>query len=277
MTPLTIISGVGLIAALGVIAFILLRKVPQLRLVDPMTAPDRRDQALKKDLMRQRLERESAEHLATLSAAAQKPWEMVRDAFRRAAGRLVALERKYVENQRFGGVASAEVVAALMGDAEKLEREGEYEQAEKKLVEAITLSPKHVPAYLALGALYQDMKQPAEAKESYAFAAKLNPRDIAALSALGQMAEDEEDHEQAFTWYGKARAVQPNNPKLLDAFIRTAIAAEKNDVAQEALQVLRDVNPENGKIEEYARELGVETFETKKRPVRAAKTKKETK
>ena len=245
-----------LIALLGLAVLILgilvIRKFPQLRVVDPSTSRANRSQALKYELLRQRLARESGKRLATVTGVATGPLRAIQNVVRGTAARLQALERSYSARQKapHAAVSHAEL-RGLIDEGRKLAEQERYDAAEKKFVEVLSIDPKNKDAYEDIGRMYMRMKELAQAKEAFKHLLKLSRDDASALVSLGEIALMEDEITQAYTYFSRAKNISPNNPRYLDYFIDAAI--RKADVleATMALDHLRSVNPENKKIEQF--------------------------
>lgn len=234
------------------------KKLPQLRIVDPKSAPEAKSRELKNELIRQRLTRVSSKHTGVLRKKVINPvFEFIQTTFRKLAGKLTAAERRYQEKKRkdIGGKLDAETVKELMAEAKRLTEEELWERAEKKYIEIISSDPKYAPAYEYLGRLYFAKKDFPLAKETFEFLAKLSPKDASVTASLGEVAEELKDFTLAFEYYKKAVKLSPKNPKYLDFLIGTAIELKDRKEAQSALLQLKRVNPENRKIEQFEEEI----------------------
>lgn len=256
-----------LIISLGVLAWLGLRKLPQIRVVDPASSREAKSKEVKYAILTKRLERMGSEKAESLKRDVLVPFgASIQNAVRRAAGKLTALERRYAERQR--GVAvvahNPEVLRELVGEAEKFIDEGRFDAAEKKLIEVVSHDPKNIPAYEHLGRLYLMNKDLPGARETFQFLIKLSPKDASVLASLGEVAEAEGKADEALKFYKEALGVSPHNPKYLDFYIDAAI--NSGDVAESmtTLDTLREVNPDNQKIVEFEERIS-ELRERKKK------------
>ncbi len=256
--PLTI----GLLSvaflSLVVVFVVAIRKVPQLRLVDPASSQEAKDKRRKRDLLRRRLERLGGEQVRGVATRVSPVWQALQSSVRSVAARLTAAERRYKTLQREGTQSvSKEDLERMVQDAEAKQKVGEYQAAEKLLIEVLSISPKHHDAYLAIADLYLEMKQYANAKEAYRFLLKMAPNDPDVLIGLGTVAEEEGDAKGALAFFGKVRDTSPNNPKYLDYYIEAAIAAGDVHEATLAVDKLREVNEDNKKISSFEERIDV--------------------
>lgn len=257
MAIIAVIAQILLVLSALSLVHLAYTKMPQIRLVDPLSSPERRDASMKHQLFAKRLERDTGQVAATVGGVLSMPWRLLRNAFRRFAGRLIALERRYEHSRRASGSKEERTNAAqaLVQEAEAILKKGDAVIAEKKLVEAVTLAPKFAPAYVALGYLYAEKRSLEEAKEAFSFAASLEKNDPTAPYALADMLDKAGRIAEALTWYKKALVIEPNSPRYLSSVIESALALKDVATAEDALTTLSEVNPQNKKIRDYAAAL----------------------
>jgi tetratricopeptide (TPR) repeat protein len=257
MALIAIISEVLIVGAALSLLHLAYSKLPQIRLVDPLSSSERREALIKRDLFAKRLEREAAQVTGLVGKVVGWPWQLVRDGFRRLAGRLTALERRYEHAKHSSGSKEDRLAAAqkLVDEALDLAKKGDAIVAEKKLVEAVTLAPKFAPAYLALGYLYEGKRSFEEAKEAFSFAASLAKTDPTAPFALAFMLEKADRLEEAQEWYQRTLLIEPKSPKFLTALLESALELRDIATAEDTLATLIEVNPQNKKIKTYTAQL----------------------
>lgn len=240
------VLGLGLLLLL----WIALRKLPQLRIVDPSTSREAKTKGLKYAILRKRFERLSGERADNVRKTLGGPFVWIQKKVRRTAAKLADIERSYAERQKKATKQkpNAQELRKMLEEARVLTDKQAYDAAEKKLVEILSLDPKNTDAYEYIGRLYIYTKNLENAKEAFRYLSKLAPHDASVLASLGEIATLENDLQGAFTYFSRAKNISPNNPKYLDFFIEAAI--KKNDVmeAELTLDHLREVNPDNQKI-----------------------------
>lgn len=250
---MTLIDGILTIVfviSLMVLLFIAVRKMPQVSLVDPLSSREAKVREKKKAMVQERVTRQ-AEEKAHLVWKNIRPFaRALQDGFRRFAGKLTALERRYLERQRQSVMDKVEL-RRMVDEAQKMMNAAQYDVAEKMLIAVVSHDPKNVPAYEILGRIYFTQKQYEEARETWEFLAKMSPKDASVFVALGEVFAAQGQEVKAFEYYSKARDISPNNPKYLDFFIHSAIAVRNFLEAQRAIDHLRQVNPDNKKIPEF--------------------------
>ncbi len=255
-----------LVVCVGIVVWLGVKKLPELRVVDPASSKEAKEKEIKQTILRKRLERIGGEHAAALKRNVFVPvGRGMQNAVRRMAGKLTAIERKYAERQKGGGekLHNPEVLRALVREAEELMDDERYEVAEKKLIEVVSHDPKNIPAYERLGHLYLQTKDFAGARETFQFLTRLSPKDASVLASLGEVADAEGRLEDAKGFYKQALDLSPKNPKYIDFYISAVIAVGDVHEATTALEHLREVNPDNQKIPEF--EETIEAIRVQKR------------
>lgn len=246
---ITIILSVLLGISLLILGWLIIRKLPQLKVVEPSSAKEAKTKELKQDILRQRLSRAAAGPLSSATSTALTPFRYFQGFVRGAAAKLRELERSYAEKEKGKKVKLEDAdIRLILDDAHTYMEEEKYEEAEKKLIELISIDPKKVEAYELLGRLYMVMKDFLNAKETFAHVLKLAPKDASILASLGEIADLEGDEKKSYEYFRKAKELSPNNPKYLDFYIQAAIENADFYEAEQALQKLEQVNPENQKI-----------------------------
>lgn len=244
------------LAALGYLIALALRKAPQLSIVDPMSSREAKSRERKHAILEERMTRQLQTHTQVFWRKILRPViKQAQDAFRRLAGKLTAIERRYAERQHGGGVMDATGLKKMIEDAKFALAHDRYDRAEEMLIAVVSHDPKNTEAYEVLGRMYLVQGQYNEAKESLEFLAKLSPKDPSVMVALGEVYEALGDKKTAFRFYEKGKEASPNNPKYLDFFIESAIEVGEFYEAQQGIDHLKQVNPENQKIETFEKML----------------------
>lgn len=243
-----------LCVAMGIGIFLVLffRKLSMLRMLDPDTSQSTREKKLRNRIMEDRLQRTMHAHAGRIVTLFLVPWRMIQHAFRRVAGRLVAIERRYHRERARDVRISQEELQSMLVAAERALRDERYQAAEERLIELISAAPKFAQAYEVLSRVYVAKREWKEALESLTCYVKLSPKDAEGRFLLGGLYEEVQEKEKAFVEYTRALERAPRNPKYLDAYISLALALQKYEDAAEALQTFKEVNPENAKIVAFA-------------------------
>ncbi|MDP2631659.1 MAG: tetratricopeptide repeat protein [Candidatus Uhrbacteria bacterium] len=247
-----------IIVSVAALIWLFLKKLPQLRILDPGSLPESQTKQLKYELLRQRVERAGTKHVKRAQESVIRPvGRGLQDLVRRVAGKLTAVERKYQARQKStsGEKVDKATIEQMLVDGEKLMNDQEWDKAEKKLIEVIGADPKNKDAYETLGRLYLQRKDLELAQETFTFLKKLSPEDASVIASLGEVAERRGQDMEAFEFFKEAAKLSPKNPKYLDFLIDSAINVGDVHTAQTTLDRLSEVNPENKKIELFEQRL----------------------
>lgn len=281
------------ISVLGV-AIVIVRKFPTLASIDTVATIGAIAER-KHNLIEERLRRKVvsfwgkvAERSAPVATATGKVWNA-------AHKKLVDLEHEYKVrslpvflSRRQRNKVDKEITTTL-DQARALLEDQEYQAAEEKVMQAVRLEPRSVPAFELLGELYMATKEYGHAKEVYQYLLKLTGDSDAIYEHLGEAdlaaghldeARDElqtavdlnrtvamyhcelaqvytalEDQAKAFTSIQEAARLEPNNPKVLDQYVEISIVAGKKQFAEDAVARIEAVNPENSKIAPWREQI----------------------
>jgi len=259
---LTIIAWILAGLSLAIIIFIIVRKFPSLAILNVENIPGEKEAKFKEQIIRQRVERDFNRLGGGL------------DRFRRRVGGMISafLKRRYQylskkrddlrRQKKLSFIEKREKISALFNKAKAAMSLESYEEAEKHLIEIISLDAKRLSAFLELAESYRLRKSFREAKETLEHALKLAQQ----LSRDPEMLEGVVLAEVKFSlaWacfqlglqaealeYGRqALDAEPNNPRYLDLILDLSIMKKDKKSALDAWERLAAVNPENNKLPE---------------------------
>ncbi len=250
-----VIPGVVIGLALAALAVIVVRKFPELAIIDVATIARERDASVKKGIIAGRAERFGKRWALQLKAAVGPAAAAVHAGVRDLAARAADLEKQYRHIGMAAGsgekVAGERQVRELMEQAQAHARAGRASDAESAYIHVISKSPKYVKAYEELGRLYMREKQWKEAEETFHFLLKLDAKDASVLANLGELETARGELTAALVHYRAAVALKPANPKYLDLLLDAAISAGDRDLARETFSRLKESNAENNKLTEF--------------------------
>ncbi|MFA5854026.1 MAG: tetratricopeptide repeat protein [Patescibacteria group bacterium] len=286
----TFIGILLVLAGVALIYGVLVKKFPQLKLIDLSTLAKERHEAVKKRIMQDRFERSLGKIQGKTNEAVGAASSRVKNWFERTQDKLKGMEARMDGHVRRPTTAAehakaVERLPALLDQAEHARLEERYEEAEKLYIEALKADAKNVEAYRGLAELYLAQKQPDQAAEILEFLLRLQSDDDRALGRLGQIEANRGNFEEAEARYLRsielsanatvyraelgrvyltqgdgrkavdqfrtALQAEPHNPKYLDYFLEASILVGDADAAREALSALEEVNPGNAKLEEF--------------------------
>jgi tetratricopeptide (TPR) repeat protein len=250
--PLIII----LLCLAGILA-IVIKKLPLLAVFDINSIPEEKAEETKKKIMEERLERK----LKVLGNKIKPYFQLILNFFQRkiksSQEKMAQLEDKYkskakkevlVTKQEFQTLEAK--IENILTQASNLIKNENFDAAEKKYIEILSLDAKNLAAYHGLVDLYLAQKQYQEAIATLKHLLKLNKADSQAFFDLAEIMFRFEDYDDALNNVVKALEIEPVNPKYLDLLFTISIIIANKDMAREALERLKAVNPENAKISE---------------------------
>lgn len=278
------VVALGFIAVcVAAIAVIVVRKFPQLTLIDAEALPQERETKKKKDIIHERVGRLTADWWKNFAARVSPLIWRLRRAFRRAYTKILNLDHHFQGKkpaaQPVTLTDSRASIEQMLREAEAAAKDGTPDQAEKKYIEIIKSDPKKIEAYRGLGDLYMEMKNYAQARETYAFLVKTSVRNCCLAHkgrACGEFdlknlmpcpATPAIQGELARNYYSLAVACrslgdlagarqalegavahESANPKHLDLLIETCILEGDKERAQAVYDLLKAANPDNQKL-----------------------------
>ncbi|MCX6715362.1 MAG: tetratricopeptide repeat protein [Candidatus Uhrbacteria bacterium] len=248
--PLVLIV-VGIISVVS----LLIRKMPQLRVINVDSIPKERTRKIKEQIILQKFQRASGDKMKGVTSLALMIGRTFSRTGRRIVQRLYTLEQYYQKLKRSASEGQhaydAETIHRLIEEAETLRQKDELIPAEKMYIDIISHNPKSVDAYEGLGNLYLANNQFDQARETLQFSLRLSPNDASVLVSLAQLEMKLDQPKSSLVHLKKAIQKRPKNPKYLDLYIEVSLKAGSLKDAQEGIKRLKEVNPENQKIQDF--------------------------
>ncbi|NQU77085.1 tetratricopeptide repeat protein [Candidatus Falkowbacteria bacterium] len=253
-----------IIASLGVIIFILAKKMPKVASVDTKKIPAEVQGEIKKNLLERKIDRTLTGFGDKVKPARDKVFETLRGRLDKFKEAVSGLEEKQKEKDKESIKEEPEVlnkeIDSLLGRAVSLVDKEEFSEAEKKYLEIISLDERNIVAYAGLGELYYKKKELEGAKEVMEYVLKLADNDYGELEAsdyvlLALIYRDLKDYKKALNTIRRAVELEPKSPKNLDLLCKISIISKNRKEAEEALERLSKVNPDNEKVREYRQEI----------------------
>lgn len=243
-----IIFLIFLILSACLIAVIIIRKIPQLILIETNILTKPREEMVKEQIIVSRLKRFFKKIFGCLDFF-KKIFIYCKKYFSRLFENLKKREKKYRIHNR----AEAE---QLLNEAKELMKNN-LEQAEMNVLQVIDFDAKNVEAYELLKEIYSTKKLWEEAKEILYFLAKLNPtKKVDYLEEIGEIELKNNNVTEALRLaYQIVVKLGSRAPRHLDFFIEMAILNRNRPLAQKGLEILKEVNPENEKINDLAKRI----------------------
>ncbi len=254
-----------IIISIGVIIFIIVRKFPQISLIDVENLPEVKADKRKDEILKKKAEAKAIESRNTLIKKLKPLLSKLKEiqlSFRKYVGnveRKVSQEkgRKAIESKKVVSGVKKESFRTLLREGSVLGEEKNFDSAEKKYLSAIKIDPKGIEAYKGLAGVYVKQNQLEEAKETYDFILHLDKKDADTMTKLAEIAETEKDDKTAVDYYEKAASTDDQNPqrfaKLAEIFNRLG----EYDKALEAIAQSVEMEAQNPKYLDMWAEISI--------------------
>jgi Tfp pilus assembly protein PilF len=234
---------------------IVIRKIPQLRVIDVTSIPKERARRKKEELILSKFQRTGGARLKRVGKSASGAVNVVSKVGRRAVQRLYRLEQYYQKLKHTANEGmhaySDEQIKERLDKASEFLKQDETIPAEKIYIDIISHNPKSVEAYEELGNMYLSIGKFDQAKETLKFALRLSPNDASVNVSLAELAMKQDDAQGALEYLRKAVEKRAKNPRYLDYYIEASLEAGSLKDARKGIKGLKEVNPDNKKIEEF--------------------------
>ncbi len=135
----------------------------------------------------------------------------------------------------------------LVNYAVIMRNQGDYVEAERKLLQALAVQPDFYEASFALAALYAWVKDFEKAERYLKRTLELNPHHFSALELAGRLSFNSGDFKQARIYIDHALEIQPDHTGSLTALVAIELSNAELESASEHLRRLAkhtDVNPQ---------------------------------
>ena len=235
------------LGALGVIAWVIVPKIPLLSSLQVEESPQERFKRLKKHIVIGRMMRKLKEKSIELQKKifTKERREQLSTRAKKVVTRLRQLEEHYREQTK-----EHKVEMLLKRGDEQLEEDSEG--AEQEFLQVVRLDSHNLEAYEGLLQIYLKRKSLSEAAEVVDFLKKSNPTSLGRYAFdLAKLFLEAKEFAKARKYGEQALKDEPDSPKYLDFIIETAILDGDAAYARRYLIRLKEVNPENAKIEDF--------------------------
>ncbi len=242
---------------LAVIAYVLIRRLPSVALIDAKTIPVDKAAKKKEEIIAERIVRKVMKRSLPFRKFFAAAWDWLRERFRALAHKAFELERRseHLARSQWDALTASTRMHLLAREADKLVKEEKYVEAEKKYIEALSIEPKNPKLYEKLGRLYMRNKNYDQARDTLRFASRLSPNDASVVASLGEVAFARGEFSDAVTYFQHAVSLRPRSPRYLDFLLEACIIGGNRACAKETLAQLAAVNPENAKLGEFDRRI----------------------
>jgi predicted Zn-dependent protease len=268
-----------LVISLVFLGIIFLRRLPELRVLDLKDIPKEKKDATKIKILEAKFLRQHQKTQERLDKVVS-PLKAKTSLFaKNVSDKVKLIEKKYKRQEQIEEI-KVKSINELFGEAEALLDSGNYNEAEKNLIEVLARDKKNFQAYEMLSELYRRSKSYDQAEEVIKYLIKLKSlkfrQDKTPEYLKREKLEDTENEileaididsslsryyddlaevygsmgksDKALDAYLKANAIEPNNPKFLDKVIELAIVIGDKGLTKKTYRRLKEINPENAKL-----------------------------
>jgi tetratricopeptide (TPR) repeat protein len=254
-----IIPLILILISLIIIMVIVIRKFPQLAILDVENMPSEKAEKIKERIIKSRLERDFTKWNVRLLALGQAAAKRL-NFFSNWLNRLRELKAQHQEEKKLASISLEEKIELFLNQARELAKKEDLEslvEAESKLIEIVSLNQKYLPAFIELGEVYAKLKKFTEAKQTFIYALRLlefknDPKAEAEINYQLSLANENLDNlDEARDNIIESLKIEPNHPRYLNTLLDITILEKDKTLAQETLDRLSEVNPENQKLGEW--------------------------
>ncbi len=245
-----------IIICLIIIFFIILKKFPALAILDVKEMPGEKEAEFKEKIIRQRLERD----LSRFGHFFLRTWKALSYFFNNILvdnyKRLKRIKLEYSRKKKLNFSDRQEKIDKLFLLANEAIKEEDWEKAEEKLIEIVSLDIKNILAFSELANLYYETKKYKEAKDTWEHILKLygqlkDKPDINIQEIKFNLAESCQklnELDNAIEYVSQALDGEPNNPRFLDLIFDLSIMKKDKNSANQYFERLMVVDPANQKL-----------------------------
>ncbi|MCF6276733.1 MAG: tetratricopeptide repeat protein [Candidatus Magasanikbacteria bacterium] len=241
---LNLIPFLLVLLSLAVIIVIVIRKFPQLSLLDVGRLPKVQEERKKNEFLRRRVREKIEKNKKAKSNGKDfftKKMKNIQFKFRKYVGeveRIVDEQKVKIKKPETPEKKKQkkEDVKKILQEAKDLISAGSYDMAEQKFIFVISLESNNKDAFAGLGEVYLKQKQFKEAEETYKFLLQLDPQNDLAWMKLAQVNEEMNELEEAVENLQKAVLI---NDALASRFAKLADLLVRIDQSASALEAIK--------------------------------------
>ena len=258
----TVISIIIIVVCLAGIVFIIIRRLPQIRILKIDTIKEEKEARVRERILRERLNRGSVKFQRKMKTLFAPLKGKFKGFFATKYKKLIELEKEYTAGAAIEGkknLKRGEYLKELFESALQLLKEEKLGDAEKIFIEVLNCDAQNIEAYRGLARMYFLKKEFEHAEQTYKCLLKLdlkfNKENTAEIFEdyldMAQIYEELNKRQELLETLQKAYKLSPNNPRVIDLLIETSIMLGNKSLAWEMLKRMEAVNPENQKLGEY--------------------------
>jgi tetratricopeptide (TPR) repeat protein len=205
---------VAAIAFIVMVSFIV-RHWKEIRLLDPQSIKEERQKQEREKLITRRFERVSADRLASIQRFGRTIAKKAKESYKRTEERLQSFDNLYRKvKSPFATMAPSqrERIKTLLSESRSLIRDLKWADAERRLLEVLSLDQRQIDAYKLLGTMYLRQKLYPQARETFEFLVKTRKADDGTYAGLAEIAKAEGNFQITESMLLKAADASPRQP-----------------------------------------------------------------
>lgn len=289
---LNIILVFFIITSLLVIFFIVIKKIPQLKVIEPEELDIYKEEKIKRNILNKKFQRDIDSFYKKSLKILRPISSYVSKKINKLYKYLHSLEHKYrtklVKTYFDDKISLESQVLVHIERADDFLQKKEFAKAETEYIDALKIDVHNLDVYKKLADMYFQNKEYDKAKETYEYILKIKEDDYS-YSRLGDISKNKGDLSQAMSHYVKSVAVNSNNPmhyynlakinlkleqiedslnnvnkalnieadnpKFLDFLLDLSIIMKDKDLANKTFRRLKEANPDNNRLLEIQEKI----------------------
>ncbi|MBI5254350.1 hypothetical protein HY932_01045 [Candidatus Falkowbacteria bacterium] len=257
--------GVIILCVVGIV-FIIIRRLPQIKILNVDTIKEEKEARVRDRILRERLNRGSVRMKRKIRNFCAPLVALIKKKIGNARKKLMDLEKKYKtgeEIEKKKKMKRSVYLRELLDSASQNLKEEKFSEAEKIFIDVLSCDAQNVEAYRGLAKLYFLKKEFDHSIQIYKCLLKLVLKD--SKNDTGKVVEDLLNFASAYSAVNKrdemlvtlqkAYKLSPNNPKVIDLLLENSIISGNKSLAWEMCKRMEQVNPDNQKLGEYQRRI----------------------
>ena len=258
-----IIPLIIVLLCLVVIISIVIRRLPQLAILDVENMPEEKANKVKDEIVQKRLVRDIVNFLKRFAHIGEF-FKNLTSSMANWLNHLRQLKAQHQAKKVEVNISRDEKIKMLTAQAEELIKSEELEdlkQAEAKLIEVVSLDKKNLAAFMDLADIYGKLKKNFEAKQTYQYCLRLlDFKDDKAKEAeinysLSLVNREIDNLDEARANIIESLKIEPNNPRFLNLVLELCVDLKDKAMATEFLARLKEANPENQSLEDWQEKI----------------------
>lgn len=255
-----------IIVPFAVILIVILKKFPQLAVLDVENVPEvkinkKKDEALKKRVEQRAIKskNELIKRLVPVRGWLKKVQDHFRKYILQVTEQVIKEEKKVVAEKEPKEIhdKKQQSLFTLLREGDSARNHGDFETAEDKYITAIRIDSKNIEAYRGLADVYLKQEQIDEALETYKFILQLDAYDDEILVKLGDIYYKKGDIKEAIEYYQRAVLANADYPHRFAKLAEMLDSIEQYETALSAIEQAVELEPNNPKYLDMMVEMGI--------------------